>query len=127
MSHQSQSESGYLRGLFDAALQHYEKTTNIILAKHPLAEQLQNCHTIESTTKFLQDKVRELGDFRGSDEIMASIKNTVSVLFLLSVNAASDGVRELVRPDQFTGVSPPLMVIYSHSCLRKRYNLASQL
>jgi hypothetical protein len=106
-----QSESDRLRGLFDAALQHYEKTTNIILAKHPLAEQLQNCHTIESTTKFLQDKVREFGDFRESDKIMASIKNTVSGLSILSVNAASDSARDLVRPDQFTGVSPPLMVI----------------
>ena len=118
MTQQSQSESGRLRGLFDAALQHYEKTTNMILAKHPLAEQLHNCHTIESTTKFLQDKVREFGDFRGSDKIMASIKITASILFMLSVNAASDGARDLVRPHQLMGVtiSPPLMlstVIYA--------------
>jgi hypothetical protein len=94
MSHQSESDR--LRGLFDAALQHYQKTTNIPLAKHLLAEQIQNCHTIEATTKFLQDKVREFGDFRGSDKIMASIKNTVLILFMLSVNAASDGARDLV-------------------------------
>jgi hypothetical protein len=97
MSHQSESDR--LRGLFDAALQHYEKTTNIILAKHPLAEQLQNCHTIESTTNFLQDKARDFGDFRGSDKIMVSIKNTVSILSMLPVNATSDGARDPVRPD----------------------------
>ena len=125
MSHQSESDR--LRGLFDAALQHYEKTTKMILARHPLAEQLQNCHTIESTTKFLHDKVREFGDFRGSDKIMASIKNIVSILFMLSVNATSDGARDLVRPDHLMGVSPPLMVIDSHSRLRKQYKLASQL
>jgi len=124
MSHQS--ESGRFRGLFDAALQHYEKTTNIMLAKHPLAEQLQNCHTIDSTTKFLQDKVREFGEFRGSDKIMVSIKNTMSILSMLSVNAGSDGARDVVRPDQLIGVSPTLMVIYSHSCLRNQYKLASQ-
>ena len=124
MSHQS--ESGRFRGLFDAALQHYEKTTNIMLAKHPLAEQLQNCHTIDSTTKFLQDKVREFGEFRGSDKIMVSIKNTMSILSMLSVNAGSDGARDVVRPDQLIGVSPTLMVIYSHFCPRKQYKLASQ-
>ena len=95
MSYQ-QSESDHLRGFFDAALQHYQKTTNIPLAEHPLAKQLQNCDTIESTTRLLQDKVREFGDFRGSDKIMASIKNTVLILFMLSVNAASDGARDLV-------------------------------
>jgi hypothetical protein len=97
MSHQS--ESGRLRGLFDAALQHYEKTTNIVLAKHPLAEQLQNCHSVESTTTFLQDKAREIGDFRGSDRIMMSIKNTASILFMLSANAALGDAMDLVRPD----------------------------
>ena len=121
MSHQS--ESGRFRGLFDTALQHYEKTTNITLAKHPLAEQLQNCHTIESTTNFLQNKAREFGDFRGSDKIMVSIKNIVSILFMLSVNAASDGARDLVRVDQLTGASPPLIRIYSRSHLRKQYTL----
>jgi len=125
MSHQSESDR--LRGLFDAALQHYEKTTKMILARHPLAEQLQNCHTIESTTKFLHDKVREFGDFRGSDKIMVSIKNIVSILFMLSVNATSDNARDLVRPDQLMDVSLPLMVIYSHSRLRKQYKLALQL
>ena len=103
MSHQS--ERGRLRGLFDAALQDYEKTTDIVLAQHPLAEQLQNCHTVESTTTFLQDKAREFGDFRGSDRVMVSIKNTVSILFMLSANAASDNVIDLVRPNQLMGVS----------------------
>ena len=103
MSHQS--ESGRFRGLFDAALQHYEQATNIILANHPLAEKLQNCHTVESTTNFLQDKVRELGDFRGSDRVMVSIKNTVSILCMLFPNATSDDVTDLVRPNQLMGVS----------------------
>ena len=56
---------------------------------------------------------------------MVSIKITVSILFMLSVNATSDGARDLVRSDQLMGVSPPLMLIYSHSRLRKQYKLAS--
>ena len=103
MSHQS--ESGRFRGLFDAALQHYEQTTNIILPNHPLAEQLQNCRTAESTTTFLQDKAREFGDFQESNRVMVSIKNTVLVLFMLSANAASDDIMDLVRPNQ-------LMLVY---------------
>ena len=100
-----QSKSGRFRRLFDAALQHYEQTTNIILANDPLSEQLQNCHTVESTATFLQDKAREFGDFRGSDRVMVSIKNTVSILFTLSPNAASDDVMDLVRPNRPMGLS----------------------
>jgi hypothetical protein len=43
-----QSGPSRLRALFEAALEDYEKQTGIALAKHPLAEQLQNCVSIES-------------------------------------------------------------------------------
>ena len=78
-----QSRSSRFRRLFDEALHDYEKTTDIALAKHPLAEQLQNSYTVEPII-FLQDHARELGDFPGSDRMMKSIKNTVSVLGMLS-------------------------------------------
>jgi ferritin len=74
--------------LFESALQHYEKTTNIILAEHPLAEQLQNYHSVESITTFFQDHARKFGDFSGIDRIMKSIENIVSVLCMLSATAA---------------------------------------
>jgi len=85
MAHQS--GSSHLRGLFDAALQGYEKTTNITLAKHPLAEQIHNCHVVEPTTTFLQEKAQEFGDFRGSDKVKNAIKNIVSTLSVLSSTA----------------------------------------
>ena len=74
--------------IFQAALQDYEKTTNISLAKHPLAERLQGYHSVDSIATFLQDQAREFGDFRGSDRIMGSIRNTVSILCMLSDTAA---------------------------------------
>ena len=37
-----------LRALFEAALQDYEKQTDIALATHPLAEQLESCVSVES-------------------------------------------------------------------------------
>lgn len=85
MAHQP--GSSHLRGLFDSALQYYEKTTNITLARHPLAEQIHNCHAVEPTTNFLQEKVQEFGDFRGSDKVNNAIKNIVSILSPLSSTA----------------------------------------
>ena len=82
-----QSRTSRFPGRFESALQDYEKTTNIMLAKHPLAEKLQSCNTVESVTTFLQSQVQEFDDFRGSDRIMKSIKNTVSILCILSETA----------------------------------------
>jgi hypothetical protein len=82
------SEPARFHQLFDSALQSYEKTTNITLAEHPLAEQLQNYHSVESITTFLQDHARKSGDFSGIDRIMKSIENIVSVLCMLSATAA---------------------------------------
>jgi hypothetical protein len=82
-----------LQGLFDAALQDYERTTNITLARHSLAEELNNFRSVESIITFLQHKARNFGDFRGSDKVMKSIKNIVSTLSMFSATAAvGDGV-----------------------------------
>jgi hypothetical protein len=76
------------RELFESALRDYETTTNLTLAKYPLAEPLQNCHSVESISAFLQDKAREFGDFEGRNEMMKSINSTVSILCELSTTAA---------------------------------------
>lgn len=83
--------------LFQSALRDYEKTTNISLTKHPLAERLRDCHSVESITTFLQDQAREFGDFRGSERIMGSIKNTVSLLYVLSDTAVLRNAVYFVR------------------------------
>jgi len=81
------SASSRVRALFEFALQAYEKKTGITLAKHPLAVQLQSCHTIESITGLVQDQALAFGDFQGKDRIMKSIKSTVSILTALSATA----------------------------------------
>lgn len=95
MSHQSQVSP--FRGAFDVALQEYEKTTNITLANHPIAEKLHSCHSVESIILLLQDQARQLGDFSGSDGIMKSIKNTVSVLSMLATTAGFGDTIDIVR------------------------------
>jgi hypothetical protein len=79
-----QSGLSRFRGLFEAALRDYEKTTNITLTEHPLAEQLQNCHSDEPIVTILQNQAREIGDVPGSVRIVKSIKNTVSILSMLA-------------------------------------------
>ena len=100
-----QSRPSRFRELFESALQDYEKTTNISLAKHPLAEQLQNHNSVESITTFLQDYARKFDDFPGSDRFMKSIKNIMSILCTLG-----DSVH-LVMSQGFDEVDPCLIFI----------------
>ena len=74
--------------LFESALKDYENKTGIPLANHPLAEQLQNCQSVESVTAVLHEQARAFSKFRGSDKIMKSLNSVVSVLSTISATAA---------------------------------------
>ena len=87
-----QSGSSHLQALFDAALEDYEKKTGIALAKHPLAEQLQNCASVESVTDIFREQTQAFGEFRGRDKIMMLLKNSVSVLCKLTAASQDIGV-----------------------------------
>ena len=82
---------------FELALQDYEINTKISLAEHPLAQELEDCHSVESIIKVLQDQARSFGEFRGNDKVMKSIESTVSFLYKLSSTAALDDGISLVR------------------------------
>ena len=77
----------HLQVLFEAALQDYEEQTGIVLAKHPLAEQLQSCDSVESVTAVLREQAHAFSEFRGGDKVMKLLKNTVSILHKLSASA----------------------------------------
>jgi hypothetical protein len=79
-------------------LQDYEKKTGIKLAKHQLAEQLQNCDSVESFTAVLDERTNAFIEFRGKDKIMKPLKNVVSVLHKLSAIADLGQPIGLVRP-----------------------------
>ena len=79
--------------------------TKISLAEHPLAQELENCLSVESVTAILQNQARSLGEFRGRDRIMRSVKSTVSFLYKLSsIATLGDGIG-LVRPKILMTVS----------------------
>jgi hypothetical protein len=99
-----QSESSHFSALFEFALQDYEQKTKISLANHPLAEQLENCHSVEGLAAILQGQARANSAFRGSDRIMKSIKTTLSVLHDLSAIAALGDCIGLVRQKTPMGV-----------------------
>ena len=92
-----QSGSAHFQALFDSALLAYEKKTGMSLAEHPLAAQLQDCHSVESITTLLQHQAKDFSDFRGKNKIMRLIESTVSMLSTLSANSALGGSIGLVR------------------------------
>jgi hypothetical protein len=79
-----QSGPSRLQVLFEAALQDYKNQTGIILAKHPLAEKLQNCDSVESITAVLSEQTQAFSEFRGREKILKPLKSAVSVLHELS-------------------------------------------
>jgi hypothetical protein len=48
-------------------LANYEKQTGTTLAEHPLTQQLQDCHSVESVMAVLEDQVRALSKSGGND------------------------------------------------------------
>ncbi len=87
MSDQSALASSHLKVLFDAALKDYETQTGIALAEHPLAERLQECHSVETITAVLHEQTQAFHEFRGKDKAIKLLKNAVSVLYKLSACA----------------------------------------
>jgi hypothetical protein len=93
-----QITSSHLQVLFEAALQDYEKQTGIALAKHPLADKLQNCDSVESVTAVLGEQVQAFSEFREKDRIFKPLKKVISVLYNLSAIANFGRDIGLVRP-----------------------------
>jgi hypothetical protein len=93
-----QSGSPRFQTLFESAFQAYEKKTGVTLAQHPLAQQLQGCHSTQEIITILQGQVQAFDEFR-RDKIINSIKTTVSILTPLSAAASLPDAFGLVRPE----------------------------
>jgi hypothetical protein len=106
-----QSGSSSFQALFESALKDYEKQTGIPLASHPLAEQIQNCQSVDSITTLLQEQARAFDKFRGNDKIIKSFKSVVSALSKVSSAAALGDDIGMVYPRPLMRCSPSLMAI----------------
>ena len=84
--------SSHLRVLFEAALEDYKQQTGIDLAKHPLAERLQDCNSVESVTAVLREQAQNFKEFREKETVLKPLKKVLIVLNRISsaVNFARD-------------------------------------
>ena len=98
------SEPTSSRTRLDAALHAYEKTAGVILAEHPLAVELQSCHSVESSTTLLKYEAQSFGDPLAIDRIASPIERIVSMLFVLS-STSIGGADSLVRRKVMMGLS----------------------
>jgi hypothetical protein len=84
--------------LFEAAMTDYEKKTGIALDKHPLAEQLQSCDSVESVATVLREQTQAFSEFREKDKVLKPLKRVLLVLHTLSAAANFGQDIGLVRP-----------------------------
>ena len=82
-----QSGSSHLQVLFEVALQDYQNQTGVALDKHPLADKLQNCASVESITAVLSEQTQAFNEFREKDKVLKPLKKAVSALYKLSAAA----------------------------------------
>ena len=60
--------SSHFQAIFDAALKSYQKQTKKDLLAHPLASQLQSCHSTNAILAVLQDQVQQFDKSHSGDE-----------------------------------------------------------
>jgi hypothetical protein len=84
-------------GRFQSALRAYQKKTGVTLAEHPVAVQLQNCHSVQSITTILLFEARAFSDHQGFGRITKAIQSTVSSLATFSTTAILGDNIGLVR------------------------------
>jgi len=126
----SDPSSSHFQTLLDAALRDYEKQTGTKLADHPLAQQLENCDSVESVTAVLQRQAPSSNKFRGDDsKAMKSLKRGVHVLHMLSASTLlGEGVGLVRRTEARLWVFFWFMVLITFTCRfshpRGRYLLA---
>jgi len=78
------SGSPRLWELLEAALLDYKQQTGIDLAKHALADRLQDCNSVEDVTAILREQAQDFKKFREKDKVLKPLKKVLTVLHLLS-------------------------------------------
>jgi hypothetical protein len=73
-----------LQLLFDAALKNYENQTGMKLVDHPLAKQLEDCHSVNDISDILLQQDQAFTEFCGENsKIERCIKRAVNVFHAL--------------------------------------------
>ena len=97
MGHSSSCSS--FQSLFNAALQHYADQTGTKIDDHPIAKQLDDCHSLDSISSVLQEHAWRVAKSQGDDgRIMKCLKRTTDILYTLSTSTVLGEGTALVRP-----------------------------
>jgi len=113
----SSSSGSNFQQIFNNALKAYEKRTKNDLLAHPLAAQLQACHSPDAILAVLQKQVERLNQSRNTDHRWTKwLDPTVNVLFSLSATLG-EGVG-LVRLRIWTDLR------HAHSCISQVFSPA---
>jgi hypothetical protein len=79
------SSSANFQSIFNASLQAYDNKTKNKLLDHPLAAQLQSCHSPHAVLTVLQDLVQQFDQRRTSNQRLRNwLDPTVNVLYTFS-------------------------------------------
>ncbi|KAH8980689.1 hypothetical protein EDB92DRAFT_1820498 [Lactarius akahatsu] len=98
MSQTTTAASSRFQLIFNAALYSYQKQTKNDLIAHPLASQLQSCHSTSAILAVLQGQVQEFDQAHSGDERLTKwLIPTVNVLYAFSA-AVSEGVGLVFSP-----------------------------
>ena len=69
------------QSILDAAFVDYANQIGIDLAKHPVSDRLQTCHSPDDVLKLLEEKANEFKDYReGNRKLIDSLKPVVNVI-----------------------------------------------
>ena len=82
-----------------------KKKTGIALARHPLADRLENYDSVESVTAIIHEQTQAFNEFQRKDKVLRPLKRAVSVLCKLSATTNFGQNIGLVRPYALTGVT----------------------
>jgi hypothetical protein len=118
----SDPSSSTLESLFQAALQRYEEQTGEKLIDHPLAQQLEQCNSVESITEVLQKQAQASKKFRRVEsKVMKPLKGIVNILHTVFTNGTVRKAISLVRRTVPESISFFRRCFYSHFPLRQPY------
>ncbi|KAH9164382.1 hypothetical protein EDB89DRAFT_2078084 [Lactarius sanguifluus] len=115
--------SSRFQHIFNAALKSYQKQTKKDLIAHPLASQLQSCHSTSAILAVLQRQVQEFDQAHSGDERFTKwLIPTVNVLYAFSA-AVSEGVGLVFSPAKviFAGIGAAKDVAASKDTLAELF------
>jgi hypothetical protein len=114
------TSSSNFQVIFNNALKVYKRRTKKDLLAHPLASQLQDCHSYSSILIVLQQQIQELDQSQTSDERLTKwLDPTVKVLYTLS-ETLGEGVSLVCPVMSKCPRSGFTYLFYRYSRLRKR-------